>query len=254
MKPLIALIVLGFAGYGGYMFWQQRAKPQPQAVKPLDEEPPAPAATPTPAPAAPTPAPEIAKPKDEPKPVAQIPEKRLAPEGVFYFVKAFSLTTDSGIRGVRLGTPVRLIKDAGTTMRVTDGRDEFDVQKDYLTNDLGYVEKMMAQIGARQAANEQRQSTEKAMSSANAEREAAESAAIVQSVQQGNEAARAATEARAQRIAALRTEIAQTEASKLYVPVGITKQKHIDSQNERIRQLQLELGRLGVGGAALERR
>ncbi len=55
-------------------------------------------------------------------------------------------------------------------------------------------------------------------------------------------------------ITAIRTQITKEEAAKAKVPKNVTKQGHINAQNEKIRLLQLELGKLGVAGASLERR
>ena len=60
-------------------------------------------------------------------------------------------------------------------------------------------------------------------------------------------------DARAQQIASIRAQIAKEEAKKQERPKGITKQKLIDTQNEKIRLLQIELWKLGVTGASLSR-
>ena len=63
------------------------------------------------------------------------PEKHLAPDGVFYVLKRISITTDSGVIGIPVGTKVTRLKP-GPPMRVTNGEREFDVQADAVTNDL----------------------------------------------------------------------------------------------------------------------
>jgi hypothetical protein len=79
-----------------------------------------------------------------------------------------------------------------------------------------------------------------------------------QRVQEVNDSARAAAEARAQRMTEIRSQIAQEEAAKDNMPTKVygasAHQQHLNRQNEKIRQLQQELGRLGVAGASLERR
>ena len=74
--------------------------------------------------------------------------------------------------------------------------------------------------------------------------------------QQVAESARAAAEQRTQRMAEIRAQISSEEAQKdkRFKPNQITFQKHLDIQNEKIRLLQLELGKLGVAGAAIQRR
>ena len=57
-------------------------------------------------------------------------------------------------------------------------------------------------------------------------------------------------------MAEIRAQISSEEAQKdkRFKPNQITFQKHLDIQNEKIRLLQLELGKLGVAGAAIQRR
>lgn len=92
---------------------------------------PTPTATPTPAP---TPSPS---PSPTPQPT---PQARLAPPGVFYVVRAFSVTTDEGIHGFRPGKEVRLVKEESTTLLVTDGVIEGRAPKECFTNDLDVID------------------------------------------------------------------------------------------------------------------
>lgn len=63
------------------------------------------------------------------------PKTRLAPEGTFYLIERISVVTDSGTVGVGAGTKVTVVK-GGTRMRVTDGRNVFDVSSAQLTRDI----------------------------------------------------------------------------------------------------------------------
>jgi hypothetical protein len=73
-----------------------------------------------------------------PSPVAQVvvPTRHLAPPGIFFLTNYRSITTSTGVIGFAAGTKVSLIRNDGKTMRVSDGRSEFDVPADELTNDL----------------------------------------------------------------------------------------------------------------------
>lgn len=155
MKNLLAFLVICLAAYGGYSFWKQRqAPPALPAVsrEPAPAEPPA-VKAPPPVMAevrpAPTPKPAAPTPPEPPTPVP--PVKRLAPEGVYFVLYPVSVTRDEGITRIREGTQVKLLKEAGETVHVTDGRIEFDVQKGYLTNDLDVIARLRGQQLAQQA-------------------------------------------------------------------------------------------------------
>ena len=47
-----------------------------------------------------------------------------------------SVRLPAGILGVLAGTQVKMLKDNGDTLHVTDGRDEYDVKKSQVTNEL----------------------------------------------------------------------------------------------------------------------
>jgi len=67
---------------------------------------------------------------------APIPQKRLAPEGVYYLVQRVSFATDAGISGYDEGTKVKLVKNMGQTWLVTDGQSQFEITPAQATNDL----------------------------------------------------------------------------------------------------------------------
>jgi hypothetical protein len=251
MKNLLLLIAVGLAAYGGYLVWndhREAASPPKVADTTTGEVAPALKKEPVLAPE---------PPKAGPGPVGRVPVapvKRLAPAGVFYARQAFSVTTDSGVRGIRAGTPVRVIKDSGATLRVTDGTQEFEARREYLTNDLDIAAQATGQQASQQAAIAEWQKKQKAQAATNGQQNGADVAASQQRALEAAEAARVAAEQRNQRMAEVRAKIAEEEAAKAYKPFNFTRQKHLDTQNEKIRLLQLELGKLGVAGAALERK
>jgi hypothetical protein len=61
---------------------------------------------------------------------------RLAPPGVYFLVQHVSVTTVAGVIGFPEGTRVKLVREEGDKMRVTDGTTEIDVEKRKVTNDL----------------------------------------------------------------------------------------------------------------------
>ena len=256
MRNLLLVLICALAAYGGYALWNTHREPLPRPR--TVEEPPAtlapkePLTVPKPEVAA-VPIPEVPK-LEPPPPMPVVPVKRLAPEGIYYVMQAFSMTTDSGVKGVPLGTKVTLIKDTGTVLRVTDGRHEFDARPEFLTNDLDVAAEGAAQKASQQAATAEWHRKQQTLAAANKERNADAFAATEQRVQEMKEEARIAAKARAQRMAEIRAQIASEEAAKSRTPITLTRQKHLDNQNEKIRQLHLELGRLGVTGASLERR
>jgi hypothetical protein len=80
---------------------------------------------------APAPAPAVVAP-EPPTP----PAPKIAPEGEFYVTQRVEIITDSGVFGVKPGTKVKLVRKEGATMIVTDGKQEFKLQPEVLTNDL----------------------------------------------------------------------------------------------------------------------
>jgi len=107
MKIILLIAVLAICGFFAYRDWF--AVPEP----------------PTPAP---TPAPT--------------PQVRLAPDGVFFVVKAFSMQTDDGIRGFPILKEVRLVREEGDDLIVSDGQAEGRAPKANFTNDLDVVDRL----------------------------------------------------------------------------------------------------------------
>ena len=97
--------------YAGFSLWQKR-NPAPLPAAPPPTPIPVRVAVSTPA-----------------------PRKHLAPVGIYFLAERISVTTDFGVTGIAPGTEVKLLK-AGTPMRVTDGREQFDVMPSQVTNDL----------------------------------------------------------------------------------------------------------------------
>ena len=186
MKNLLLLLVIGFAAYGGYTMWnnhRETAPPPKVAETKTDEPVPNLEKKPTPAPAPEPPKVEPEKPTVPAPPMPFAPVKRLAPEGVFYAIQAFSISTDDGIRGIRAGTPVRLIKDGGATLRVTDGQQEFDAKREYLTNDLDVAAQASGQQASQQAAIAEWQQKHQALAAMNDQQKAAETTNSVETAQ-----------------------------------------------------------------------
>jgi hypothetical protein len=126
--------------------------------------------------------PEQRKAEVEP-PMPVVPAKRLAPEGVFYAVQAFSVMTDDGVRGIRAGTPLKLLKDAGATMRVTDGKEEFEAKREHLTNDLDIAGQAIGQQASQQAANAEWHEKQKTLAAINEQQKSADTVASVNAAQ-----------------------------------------------------------------------
>lgn len=189
MKNLLLVLVIGLAAYGGYSMWNNhRETPPPPKIAETtnDHVAPPPKTEPTPAPQPPKAEPksEPEKPPVEPEaPVPAAPLKRLAPEGVFYAIQAFSATTDDGIRGIRAGTPLKLIKDTGSTLRVTDGTQEFDARREHLTNDLDIAAQATGKQASQQTANAEWHEKQKAVAAMNEQQKAAEAASSLATAQ-----------------------------------------------------------------------
>lgn len=77
---------------------------------------------------------------------------RLAPEGVYFLLRYTSITTDDGVIGFTPGTRFTMLKNNGTSMHVTDGKNEVDIPADLLTNDLDVAADAFAQDAAAMAA------------------------------------------------------------------------------------------------------
>lgn len=262
MRNLLLFLAIGLAAYGGYTYWENhRVASQAAQSSASDHQEDVPAVktdpTTVPAPERPKGEPDASNVAVQPQ-ISAPPMKRLAPDGVFYAVQAFSITTDAGVRGIRAGTPVKLVKDGGAMLRVSDGGQEFDARREWLTNDLDIAAKASGQQLSQQAAITEWQQKQQVLAEVNNRQNATAVAASQERAQEIAESARVAAGQRAQRVAELRAQISAEEAAKADVPTNkygaSAHQRHLNSQNEKIRLLQLELGRLGVAGAALERR
>ena len=120
------------------------------------EPPPTPAPTPVPTPRhtpkpTPTPTP-LPTPTPPPTPTPVV--HHYAPEGVFYLTEDATVRLKAGLKGVVAGTPVKLVKDAGDTLQVTDGQDQFEVKKTQVTNDLDIAARIARQAASQEAASE----------------------------------------------------------------------------------------------------
>jgi len=87
---------------------------------------------------------------------------RLAPSGTFYIKDKISVTTEHGITSFPAGKKVTLVRESGNNLIVTDGRQEVEVAKTSLTNDLDVLEGIISsnanqkkQIAANAAAREE---------------------------------------------------------------------------------------------------
>lgn len=187
MKNLLILLILGLASYGSYTIWSnhRNAAPPPKvATEKSEETDPVLNVEPTPAAALARKTVEPALPKVEPAPpMPAATAKRIVPEGVFYAVQAFSVMTEDGVRGIRAGTPLKLVKDAGATMRMTDGKEEFDAQREHLTNDLDRAAQAANIQTTHQAANAEWQQKQQALAATNQQQQAAATAASVDTAQ-----------------------------------------------------------------------
>jgi hypothetical protein len=141
MKQLFLLIVLGSAGYLGFLAYKgelpdslkqylpqfQTAAPGAAAVIPASTQPPAELP-----PAVPAYVSKVDMPAD-----AAPGEKHVAPPGVFYVVERASVETDTGIHAVVPGDMVKLMKrNSNGTLLLTDGEVSFTARETQVTNDL----------------------------------------------------------------------------------------------------------------------
>lgn len=104
---------------------------------------------PEPPPASPTPTPQptsVPTPTSTPTPVGTPTPTPVAhhyaAEGIFFVTEEVTVRLKAGLLGVAPGTQVKLVKDKGDTVTVTDGAQEFDLQAAQLTNDLDVAAKI----------------------------------------------------------------------------------------------------------------
>ena len=126
---------------------------------------PAPTPTPTPKPK-PTPTPTPTPPPTPPPTPTPTPKPtppKFAADGVYYLMQDVSVRLPAGILGVVAGTEVRLLKDNGDTLHVTDGHDEFDVKKTQVTNELEIAARVRKAADAALSADERVQAQQDAI-------------------------------------------------------------------------------------------
>ena len=99
-------------------------------VPPVPTPEPTPVPTPVPTPK-PTPVP-TPTPPPTPTPVVH----HYAPEGTYFVTEDITVRLKAGLAGIVAGTPVKMLKDNGDTLHVTDTTNEFDVKKSQVTNDI----------------------------------------------------------------------------------------------------------------------
>lgn len=108
---------------------------------------------PQPVPVAESPAPPAAAAAPPtPPPAPAVHEKHIAQAGTYFLLEPVSMTTDSGVIGVAVGTRVTVMNAKGKTWHVTDGATQFDVAPDALTNDLDIAAGVIQQEAEKKAA------------------------------------------------------------------------------------------------------
>jgi hypothetical protein len=78
----------------------------------------------------------------EPPTPAPTPQVRLAPDGVYFVVKAFSIQTEDGIKGFPVLKEVRLVHQEGDEFVVTDGQAEGRAPRVNFSNNLDVVDRL----------------------------------------------------------------------------------------------------------------
>lgn len=126
MKCLFPALVFLTLGYVGFVIWRNQHPPLVQESSIPVPEVAIAVATPTPIPVA---------------TVAPTPARNLAPPGTYFLLRRVSFMTDSGVVGDSPGTKVTMIK-GGNPMKVTDGRNEFEVDQTQVTNDIDIATKV----------------------------------------------------------------------------------------------------------------
>jgi len=190
-----------------------------------------------------------------PEKISSVEPRRVAPKGVFYVISYISITTDSGVIDVSPGTKVTLVS-SGPPMRVTDGENVFEILPSQVTNDLDIANHVInsnqaAQAKIAEASARDVQAYDKQQKESLHKQDAANQAQINQS--KNNEAQRQA------RIMAIRSEIdrireGSPSSSRAFVNPAIRDhiQRATNKRDQRIRELQEELSRLGVAGSAFQ--
>ena len=235
MKSLRVLITTSIAGIIVSAGFTSCNKPSSQ---PIAET------TPVPLPPPPVSAPPPLAVSSATPPPATPQPNYLAPDGVFFLIVATSVETKDGIAGLPPGT--RAVKQPDG--RYLAGGHLVELRPDQVTNDLRIASRI---AGADQAA--QAQIRQASASEAKAlERQRQEQAQQQAAADQVGMAAKAKSAAQRQaRIAVLCKEIAEARSAKANWSVKYDSEE-LNVLNTKIRALQQELSRLGVGGSALE--
>ena len=84
-------------------------------------------------------------------------------EAVYYVTKEATVRIPGGLLGVSIGTRVTLMADRGDKMLVTDGRDEFELNRSQLTNDPRLSALLIKRAQATQAEQDQYQAEQNAL-------------------------------------------------------------------------------------------
>ena len=146
MKTIIYLIIIGAAGYLGYNYYMEKhggaavSSETDTSSAPTEEVRKLPSGSTPPSPA---PATTASRPAPQPfKSRIVIPtgapgEKHLAKPGVYYVLDRASTEHDAGIAAVVPGEEVRIVTKKGNgTVKVSNGKYEFEVKESQITNDL----------------------------------------------------------------------------------------------------------------------
>lgn len=126
------------------------SKPEPAPATSESTPEPTPVYTPKPTP---TPTPEatpvvVATPTPPPTP------PRFAPPGVFYVTEDATVRIKGGIMGIAPGTQVKMILENGNIAHVSDGTQDFDIDKSKLTNELAIAARIVKDAQATQNASD----------------------------------------------------------------------------------------------------
>lgn len=73
-----------------------------------------------------------------------IPHKHLAPDGTFFLLQRVTKPTEFGVYSLGPGSEVHRVAQQGSTLTVSDGRQQFDVAASQLTNDLDMAAELQA--------------------------------------------------------------------------------------------------------------
>ena len=80
-----------------------------------------------------------------------IPQVRTTPEGTLLVLKPFSVATDTGLHGFRIGQQVKIVSHDDSNYKVTDGEITGTAPKSHFTNDIDKVAALVDQINQRNA-------------------------------------------------------------------------------------------------------